>query len=157
VERASRAFKPQSLYELSWTHAQDAKLVLDVGTGLLVDVNPAFETLMGCSRENLIGTDFTGLHPEDERERVRDEVSKLSGKAAVHTGFHILRRDGDPEPVPVQIWSSDKMTFDGRDMLVVEFRDIFRTAASATSDGDPELGVGSLCGGCVGAGPGSFN
>jgi len=26
--------------------------------------------------------------------------------------------------VPVQIWSSDKMTFDGRDMLVVEFRDI---------------------------------
>ena len=98
--------------------------MLDVGTGLLVDVNPAFETLMGCSRENLIGTDFTGLHPEDERERVRDEVSKLSGKAAVHTGFHILRRDGDPEPVPVQIWSSDKMTFDGRDMLVVEFRDI---------------------------------
>ena len=61
-------FKPQSLYELSWTHAQDAKMVLDVGTGLLVDVNPAFETLMGCSRENLIGTDYIGLHPEDERD-----------------------------------------------------------------------------------------
>ena len=77
-------------------------MVLDVGTGLLVDVNPAFETLMGCSRENLIGTDYIGLHPEDEQDRVRDEVSKLSGKAAVHTGFHILRKDGDSEPVRVQ-------------------------------------------------------
>ena len=124
MERASGAFKPKSLYELSWTHAQDAKLVLDVGTGLLVDVNPVFETLMGCSRENLIGTDIIALHPEDEHERVRDAISKLSGKAAVHAGFHILRKDGDSEPVPVQIWTSDQMTFDGREMLVVEFRDI---------------------------------
>ena len=124
MERVSRAFNAQSLYELSWAHAQDAKLVLDADAGLLVDVNPAFETLMGCSRENLIGTDIIGLHPEDEHERVRDEISKLSGNAAVHTGFHILRKDGHSEPVPVQIWTSDQMTFDGRDMLVVEFRDI---------------------------------
>jgi PAS domain S-box-containing protein/putative nucleotidyltransferase with HDIG domain len=124
MERASHAFKPQSLYELSWAHGQDAKLVLDVDAGLLVDVNPAFETLMGCSRENLVGTHCFGLHPEDEHERVKDEFSKLSGKAAVLTGFHILRKNDHSEPVPVQIWSSDSMTFDGRDMLVVEYRDI---------------------------------
>jgi len=116
------ANEPRSLYELSWHYAQDGKMVLDTVTGNLVDVNPSFEALMGYSREELIGTHFTGLHPENERERAKDEESSHSRHAAVHTGFHILRKDGCL--VPVQIWASDALTFNGREMVVVEFRDI---------------------------------
>ena len=37
----------QSLHEFSWNHAQDGKVATDIATGLIVDANPAMETLMG--------------------------------------------------------------------------------------------------------------
>ncbi len=43
--------EPESLYELSWNNAQDSTFAVDTGAGIVVDVNPAAETLMGYSED----------------------------------------------------------------------------------------------------------
>jgi PAS domain S-box-containing protein/putative nucleotidyltransferase with HDIG domain len=116
------ANEPQSLFELSWIYAQDAKFAIDADAAKIVDVNRAGEALMGYSREELIGLHTTMLHPEAERERAGMEFRKAAQKASPHPGFHIQRKDGSV--APVAIWSSESLQFDGRSILIVEFRDI---------------------------------
>jgi PAS domain S-box-containing protein len=112
----------QSLYALSWSYAQDGKLAVDASTGIVVDANPAAETSMGYSREELIGMHITQLHPKEEHERARDEFTRAKGEPASHAGFHMRRKTG--ESVPVAIWSSGRMLVDGRSLVIAEFRDI---------------------------------
>jgi PAS domain S-box-containing protein len=114
--------EPQSLFELSWTYAQDAKFAVDVATAIVVDVNLAAVSLMGYSREELVGMHTTMLHPEGERERVMVEFRKAAQQAAPHPGFHIQRKDGSL--APVAIWSSESLKSDSGSVLIVEFRDI---------------------------------
>lgn len=80
------------------------------------------EALMGYSREELVGAVVTQLHPVDERERVLAEIKGWEHRASLSTGFHIQRKDG--QVVPVQIWCSDPATHNGREIAIVEFRDI---------------------------------
>lgn len=112
----------QVLYALSWNYAQDGKIAFDPATGTVIDANPAMEALMGRSRDEIIGAVVTHLHPRNERERVLAETGSWQHRATVHTGFHIQRKDG--EVVPVQIWCSDPAVLDGREISIVEFRDI---------------------------------
>src|ERR1039458_7370752 len=112
----------QSLHDLSWNYAQDGKCAIDLTTGLIVDVNPAMETLMGYSRAELIGMRVNMLHPEAERKPVEDEFRKATQFAAPHLDFHIQQKDGNC--VPVAIWSTQLLELAGRSMAIVEFRDI---------------------------------
>jgi len=68
--------EPKRLYELSWAYSQDAKVAVDIATGLLVDSNPVAVALTGSSRTELIGMEVTMLHPEAERELVAVEFRK---------------------------------------------------------------------------------
>ncbi|MGA2674375.1 MAG: HD domain-containing phosphohydrolase [Terracidiphilus sp.] len=113
---------PQSLFELSWIYAQDAKFAIDADSGIVVDVNLAAESLMGCSRVELIGKHTAMLHPEAERERVKVEFRKAAQKASPHPGFHIQRKDGSV--APVAIWSSESLKFGSLSIMIMEFRDI---------------------------------
>ena len=114
----------KDLYALSWTYAQDGKLAVDQELRTVLDANPAFGAMIGYSRKELIGMPIIQLHPKSEHELVRTELSKdaTSGKPAIHSGFHLIRRDG--RLVPVQIWKSKSLTFNGRKMAIAEFRDI---------------------------------
>jgi PAS domain S-box-containing protein len=114
--------EPQNLHELSWAYAQDGKVATDIATGLLVDANPAMETLMGYSRAELIGMHVTMLHPEPERELVEAEFHKELLHSVPHFDLHIQRKDG--HCVPVAIWSSEKLKLAGRLVVIGEFRDI---------------------------------
>jgi PAS domain S-box-containing protein len=114
--------EPESLYELSWNYAEDSKFAFDANTGTLIDVNPAAETLMGCSRDELIGRHVTLLHPESERERVKVEFQKAAQKPSRHAGFHIQRPNG--QCVPVMISSSKSVTVGPVSLLICVFRDI---------------------------------
>ena len=112
----------EPLYALSWKYAQDGKIAFDPASGTVIDANPAMVALMGHSRDELIGTAVTRLHPENEHERVLAETGGWSHRATLHTGFHIQRKDG--QVVPVQIWCSDPAILNGREIAIVEFRDI---------------------------------
>jgi PAS domain S-box-containing protein len=112
----------QSLHDLSWNFAQDGKVAVDLTTGLMVDANPAMETLMGYSRAELIGMHVTMLHPEAEREAVAAEFRESLLRPAPHFDLHIQRKDG--HCVPVAIWSSEKFELAGRSLVIGELRDI---------------------------------
>lgn len=112
----------RNLYALSWSHAQDAVLLVDVGSGLVLDANPAAETLIGRLHEELLGMHITLLHPANERERVMAEFRQERRAASSHPGYHIERKDG--ECVPVAIWSSQRLEHASRSVEIVELRDI---------------------------------
>jgi PAS domain S-box-containing protein len=114
----------QALYALSWKYAQDGKIAVDIALGVVIDANPAMEALMGCTRDELIGSHITTLHPQDERDRAMAglEYKLQYPSSAIHLDFHIQNKDG--QVVPVQIWCSDSLTQDGREIAIVEFRDI---------------------------------
>ena len=112
----------ESLYALSWSYAQDGKLAVDVLSGMVVDANPAAESMTGYKRDELIGMHITLLHPEAERERVEADFRKTAGRAQLHPGLHLKRKDSST--VAVSIWSSDALTADGRTLVIAEFRDI---------------------------------
>jgi PAS domain S-box-containing protein len=122
MSHTPHVIEPKSLSDLSWTYAQDGKLVVDSATGILVDANPAAEALMGYSRAELIGMHVTMLHPEGERERVEVEFRMGMQQPSPHFGLHIQRKDG--VCVPVAIWSSEKLRLAGRALVIGEFRDI---------------------------------
>jgi PAS domain S-box-containing protein len=113
---------PTPLYALSWSYAQDGKLAFDAVSGVVVDVNPAAELLMGYTRDELIGMNVTMLHPVNERERVKVEFRLAALMASSHPGFHLLRKDGSL--LPVSIWSSESILVDSRSLLIVVYRDI---------------------------------
>jgi len=112
----------QSLHDLSWNFAQDGKVANDLATGLIVDANPAMETLTGYSRAELIGMHVTMLHPEAEREAVEVEFRKSLLRPTPHFDLHIQRKDG--RSVPVAIWSSERFALAGRSLVIGELRDI---------------------------------
>lgn len=111
-----------SLYALSWSYAQDGKIAVDAECGVVVDVNPAAQALMGYSREELIGKRVTELHPHAEHARAELEFLQSRHGATPHSGFHLQCKDG--RLVPVAIWSSDPVRLSGRTLLIAEFRDI---------------------------------
>jgi len=121
MTHSPRANEPQSLYELSWTYAQDAKFAIDCATGIVVDANPAAEVLMGYTRAELIGMHVTELHPEAERELAKVEFPRAMLRHSPHSDFFIQRKDGSS--VPVTIWLSEKLEVAGRSMVIGEFRD----------------------------------
>ena len=112
----------RDLYGLSWAYARVGKFAIDLDTEILVDVNPAFEALMGYSREELVGMNATMLHPEPERKRLQAEIRRAGQGAAEQSGFHIQRKDG--RCVPVMISSSESLRLAGRSLAICEFRDI---------------------------------
>jgi PAS domain S-box-containing protein len=116
----------QNLYELSWNFSKDGKLALDLDTGILIDINPAFEALMGYSRKELIGMHTIMLHPESERKRVQHLVDDAGRSGAPPESFvtdlHIQRKDG--RRVPVTISSSESLQLAGRSLGICEFHDM---------------------------------
>ena len=112
---------PKSMYELSWAHAQEANAI-DPRTGTIVDINPAAEQLSGYSRAELLGVPLILLAPQDERERVINELRETAHHPQRHVGFHLQRRDGIC--VPISISTSGAVELDGRFVIISEFRDI---------------------------------
>ena len=112
----------ESLYGLSWTYAQDGKIAADSDSGLLLDVNPAIEALMGYSRAELIGKHITALHPDEEHARAEAEFVQSRYHASLHSGFHVQCKDGSTKPVA--IWSSEPLVLDGQNVAIAEIRDI---------------------------------
>ncbi|MGD0787768.1 MAG: HD domain-containing phosphohydrolase [Terracidiphilus sp.] len=112
----------RDLYGLSWAYARVGKFAIDLDTEILVDVNPAFEALMGYSREELVGMSAAMLHPEPERKRLQAEIRRAVQGSAEQSGFHIQRKDG--LCVPVMISTSESLRLAGRSLAICEFRDI---------------------------------
>jgi PAS domain S-box-containing protein len=113
--------EPKSLYELAWVYAPGGMFAFDANTGIIVDVNPAAEAMMGYSRAELIGMHQSKLHPEAERDLSKTEFRKAAEHPSLHPGFHLLRKDG--HCLPITGWSSKTLVLGGRPVVIVICRD----------------------------------
>jgi PAS domain S-box-containing protein len=112
----------RQLFELSWNFAQDSKFAFDADTGILIDANPAAESLTGYPRKDLLGMHVTMLHPEAEHDRVKVEFRQTVQEPSQHPGLHIRRKDG--RCVPVLVTSSKSAQVGDRSVLIAVIRDI---------------------------------
>lgn len=91
-------------------------LLVDSGTGLVVDANPAAEAFTGYTRQQLIGLNRTALHPESERGQLEDVYKRDLIRRLPCEGFHILRKDGIC--VPILLLSSGLFESNGGTLLI---------------------------------------
>jgi PAS domain S-box-containing protein len=120
-ERTRLPYLSRSL-ELGWEHARDAMFLADIQSGLLVDVNPAAERLMGYDRTELIGMHQSRLHPEDERSGIQEAFRRTAASSTLVPGFHVQMKDG--RCVPIEISSSDPFHAGDRLLVLGIFRDV---------------------------------
>lgn len=124
-QRAMRRY--QALFETS----HDGIFVADARTGILLDVNPAGEKLVGRTRAELVGEHFTSLHPGTARAHstAAFRTAVRRPHALMEMPLPVVRPDG--REVPVEISTS---TFEHEGRLVIQgvFRDA--TAQAARTD-----------------------
>jgi PAS domain S-box-containing protein len=99
VERARRQ---QELEEVTTalSRAVDAIATVDA-KGLCLAANPAFEALLGFTRQELLGTDFRDLVPEADRARLADAFS--SAPAVEELEARMIRKGGRIVPIQIAI------------------------------------------------------
>jgi len=103
-------------------NAPEGVFAFDCDTGEVIDVNPTAEIFSGYCREELLGSSIAMLHPESERERVRDEFLKPIEIPCFHTGFEIERKDGQRFPVRIRPWKS--LRLEGRPVTICAYFDV---------------------------------
>ena len=120
---SSKAKRDLSIYRLSWHCAVTAKSVVKLSSGLIIDCNPATETLTGKSRNNIIGHSITEFIPPDEWERALKEVSHLSEAPARYHDFHVIKPDGRRVPLIISTSGAVELERVGN-VAVFELQDI---------------------------------
>jgi PAS domain S-box-containing protein len=121
--RASdRLRESEEKYRLLFENLNDAVFLADPSTGLLVEANKQAETLLGRSRDEVIGMHQTLLHPPGKAEEYRRNFAEhfAQGKAADYDG-EVVRKDGTVVPVAI---SATVTEIGGRPLLLGIFHDI---------------------------------
>jgi len=115
---ASSEERYRTLVEL----ANDAIIVVDVETGLIIDANRKAGDLVGLPREKLVGMHQLDLHPAAEHDRCRDIFADAirKGELLVESGC-LSHRDGRTLPVEVSL---SVIEVGGRRVLMSIMRDI---------------------------------
>jgi len=82
-----------------------AVILIDKKSGLIKDANKAAENLIECNREDIIGQNYLELHPEDEKEIIKEVINNNnSNELSFSREFHINRYNDDE--IPVEIMNS---------------------------------------------------
>jgi len=109
-------------YKKLFYGAPSAIFIVDVKTGILLDTNKAGEKLVGRSREELIGSNYTILHPKEKiKEYKHFFLKNVKQKKGAEFKINIIKKDGTL--VPVSILSS-VFSMNGRQIIKGVFTDI---------------------------------
>jgi PAS domain S-box-containing protein len=102
-------------------HAYDAIMIADF-EGNLLEINQKAEQLLGYSKEELIGTNISRIHPEEELARILPAFREMvEGKTHTLFDTKVLQKDGKTIPVDI---SGGAITYGGRQVAHAIFRDI---------------------------------
>ncbi len=109
-------------YKMILDAVNDAILVADIQSGIIIDANKKVEDLFGIPREEIIGMHQFQLHPP---EKISFYMEKFKEAAALGTQItekmYIVNKEN--EYIPVEI-SAKVSEFQGNDALIGVFRDI---------------------------------
>ena len=155
AEELLRASEEQ--YRAIFNAAVDGLVLRDAGFRI-VDVNPAYETMSGYSRDEVIGLDrLVANPPEAERQLKALHQAALRGEPFVVEAVRVrkdgLRRDVELRGVPMQYRGAPHVLYIGRDISErkraeeslraseEQYRSIFNAAADALVLRDAEARV----------------
>ena len=117
-EQAERIRASEERYRSLFETSQDAIVLVDAETLLLVDVNPAAEQVYGCTRDELLGMAARDLsaEPDDTEKAIREAGKQPTVVHRLHR-----RRDGSTFPAEVSYGTGE---VDGRRLVVGAVRDL---------------------------------
>jgi two-component system, cell cycle sensor histidine kinase and response regulator CckA len=101
--------------------ANDAILVIDAQTRVILEANNQACEMLGISREQLVGMSESRLYPAPGIEASRQPLTPTIAGKARSQELELLRADGTPVPVEV---SASATELSGRPAIVGIFRDI---------------------------------
>ena len=102
--------------------ANDAILLLDAATGVILDANRKSEELFGLPREQLVGMKQLDLHPPSEWERCRQILAEAVASGRLRTGTACFsHRDGRSIPTEVSL---SVIELEGRTLVLSIIRDV---------------------------------
>jgi PAS domain S-box-containing protein len=109
-------------YRHLFEQLNDAALVADTETGIILDANEQAESLLGRTRDEIIGMHHSELHPPGESKYYRGMFAAhvLKGHATEFDG-EVIRKDGSVVPAMI---SAATLTLGGKRLIVGLFRDI---------------------------------
>lgn len=102
-------------------HAHDAIMIADF-EGNLLEVNKRAEELLGYTKEELVGTNISKIHPEEELGRILYTFNQMvQGKTHTLLDTKVLRKDGKLVPVDL---SGGTIEYGGKKVAQAICRDI---------------------------------
>jgi len=120
AEKALRASEKK--YRTFFDNANDAVLIADVKTGVILDANKEAERLLGRSRRKIIGMHQSQLHPPDKVKYYTEKFRKhVRNNRTVDFEAEIVKKDGTTVPVCI---SAAVMKLQGKKVIQGIFGDI---------------------------------
>jgi PAS domain S-box-containing protein len=112
----------QEKYRHLFETANDAILLADAQTGIILDANPKAEELWGMSRLNLLGLHQTDLHPDQGQQRYQARFAQAAqGERLEVEDMYIKRADHSRVPVVI---SASLSQLNGQRVVQGIFHDI---------------------------------
>jgi PAS domain S-box-containing protein len=109
-------------YKTLFDNTNEAILIADAKTGVVLDASKQAEKLFGCPREEIIGMHQTGLHPPEMAEYYKEKFREHVEKGEVFDmEAEVINKDGNIVPV---IISARVITVSGKEVVQGLFRDI---------------------------------
>ena len=114
--------KSEEKYRSLFDNANDAILIADPSTGIILDANKASEKLMGLPREKLIGMHQTEIHPLEEAMRYAEIFKEHVKKGkAIQQDVYVQHQKGYRIPVDIR---ANVIQIGNKKVIQGVFRDI---------------------------------
>ena len=115
----------QKRFDILFHHMNDAAILADIETGLILEANQPSERLWGKSISQLVGSHQSELHPpglnEEARRAFEEHIAALMKNQRATLQVPIMRMNG--EVIPAEI-SSSLLEIEGKTCILGVFRDI---------------------------------
>ena len=109
-------------YRLLFESSNDAILIADAETGIIVNANPKAEIIFGRSLPEIIGAHHTTFYSTDKTtETEKSFHTAVEKEESISHDFEVHQPDGTIVPVDI---SSKVFKFDGKKLLMGSFRDV---------------------------------
>lgn len=114
--------RSQERYRYLFENIRNAAFLADSETGVIVDANLQAETLLGRTRDEIIGMHQSQLHPPENGDEYRTLFrDAIEGRVDSDVDAEIVRADGTTVPVNI---TGSLMTIHGRKLILGLFRDV---------------------------------
>ncbi|MFC1875614.1 PAS domain S-box protein, partial [Chloroflexota bacterium] len=126
-------------YRMLFEEANDAIIIADTKTEVILDANEQAERLLGLSRKEIIGMNQSQIHPSDKRDYYKQHFRKhVEAEHIIDYDAEVIRKDGTVVPVSL---SAGTIQIGGKKLIQGIFRDMteLKQAQGAIQESESNL------------------